>query len=413
MKVRINLPHLTRILILLVLALFISSNARATDLTGKVIEVIDGNTISLKSLSHTIKVRLLAISPPEKNQPYADVARQHLADLILGKYVLVHYTGIGQEGYLIGKVLLEQADMNAQMLRDGVAWYHQPDASDLTESDRQIYPSCEKAARAEKRGLWRDSEPISPWEFRRRIEEAAHTVAVAPRPVSGHPTLSLETDISTRSRISSYAVPTIPLSRIADKPEESQNANAEWTRIKLLTPSGSILMPTNGVRNSATMPLADGRMGDFQWYMVRSGKTAYVVTTSTASLPQTTWEPVGDSHETVLNATMQAFIAGIRSDYQSQGVNFKCEPVAVREFWVWDGGYNGREYSLAGCSIPGTVRIYIRRADKTRSVHLAAAFNLDGKEDARVKTFFESLILGAARLPYTPIDPRKPDGKNR
>jgi len=399
-----KLPHLTRILFLLALALFISSNARATDLSGKVVEVIDGNTISLKSLSHTIKVRLLAVAPPEKNQPYADVARQHLADLILNKYVVVRYTGIGQQGYLVGRILLEQADMNAQMLRDGVAWYYQPDESDLSDADRQIYPTCEQAARAEKRGLWRDNEPVSPWEFRRKQDEAAHSFAVATRPAAGRPATGLENAISTPSLAGSYAGPAIPLSRIADKPEESRNANVEWTRYKLLTPGGSILVPTTGLRNSASMPLNDGRMGEFSWYSVRSGKTAYIVMSSTAVLPKDKFDYANYSNETVLNSTMQGFMAGIRGDYQSQGINFRCESTAVRDFFVWDGLYTGREYSLAGCSIPGTVRIYVRGADRTRSVQLVAAFNLDGKEDPRVKTFLQSLILGPARLPYAPVE---------
>ena len=135
-----------------------------------------------------------------------------------------------------------------------------------------------------------------------------------------------------------------------------------------------------------------------------------MVTSSTAVFPKDRWEPPGESRETILNATVQGFIAGIRNDYQSQGIDFRCEPTAVREFWVWDGGYDGREYSLAGCSISGTVRAYVRRADKVRSIHVVAAFNLDGKEDAHVKTFFQSLILGAARLPYTPVssDPQVP-----
>jgi hypothetical protein len=109
---------MTRALALLMLPLIISISASATDLSGQVIAVIDGNTISLKSLSHTIKVRLLAVAPPEPNQPYADVARQHLTDLILRKFVVVRYTGIGDRGYLVGRILLEQADVNAQMLRE-------------------------------------------------------------------------------------------------------------------------------------------------------------------------------------------------------------------------------------------------------------------------------------------------------
>jgi hypothetical protein len=62
-----------------------------------------------------------------------------LAVLILDKYVVVRYA-IGEQGYLVGRILLEQADVNAQMLRDGVAWYFQPDGSELVESDPAALP---------------------------------------------------------------------------------------------------------------------------------------------------------------------------------------------------------------------------------------------------------------------------------
>lgn len=393
---RIKLPHLNRTLVLVALAFVLSGNALATDLSGKVTEVIDGNTISLKSLSHTIKIRLLAVAPPDKGQPYAEVARKHLADLVLNKYVVVRYTGIGSQGYLVGRILLEQADVNAQMLRDGVAWYYQPDESDLSEADKLVYPGCEQAARAEKRGLWQDNEPLSPWEFRRR-EEAKTYVSVVPKTTADRPTPTMGNTLATVGMMRSFAGPAVPLSRISGNPDASPNANTEWTRVKLKDPEASIQVPTNGVRNSARMPLADGRMADFEWYMVRSGKTAYVVMSAVGPY---TWRSPDDTTLNILNGTMEGFISGIASDYLSQGLNFRCEPTPVRELST-PGFYTGRQYTLASCTIPGTVRIYTHGASnyKFREVHLIAAFFLDGKEDANVKKFFQSLMLSAKELP--------------
>jgi endonuclease YncB( thermonuclease family) len=399
-QVRIRLAHLNRAIIIVALALGFSGSALATDLSGKVTEVIDGNTISLKSLSHTIKIRLLAVVPPDKGQPYADVARKHLADLILDKYVVVRYTGIGSQGYLVGRVLLEQADINAQMLRDGVAWYYKSDESDLSEADRQVYPGCEQAARAEKRGLWQDTEPLSPWEFRRR-EEARTYVSVVPKQTADRPTPTMGNGIATVGMLRSFAGPAMPISRIAGNPEANQNANAEWFKLKLKGLYGTVQAPTNGVKNSARMPLADGQMADFEWYMVRWGKTAYIVMSAIGPYVYTFKEV--DPESNVLNGTVEGFVAGIRSDYQAHGFNFSCTATATHELDV-RGGYHAREYSLAGCTTPGTIRVYTTNdyrppAGHIREVHLVAAFSLDGKEDLNVKKFLQSVKLVPEELP--------------
>lgn len=87
---------------------------------GKVAEVVDGGNIVVVSGNHPLKVRLIAVAAPEKNQSYAGVARQHLSDLILNKYVVVRYSVL-RDGYLFGQVLAGDMDVGAQMIRDGYA----------------------------------------------------------------------------------------------------------------------------------------------------------------------------------------------------------------------------------------------------------------------------------------------------
>src|SRR5467141_2722170 len=124
-----KLPHIVRILLLLALPLSFSTRGSAFTLQGKVVEDLDGERITVLSLNRPVKIKLTCISAPATNQPYADIARQHLSDLILGKYVVVRYTGLGSDGYIMGRILLEEVDVGAQMLRDGVGWYYAADES--------------------------------------------------------------------------------------------------------------------------------------------------------------------------------------------------------------------------------------------------------------------------------------------
>ena len=60
-------------------------------------------------------------------------------------------------------------DVNAQMVREGMAWVYRQYAK-----DRGLY-ELERQAQASRRGLWVDPEPVPPWEYRRSKREHATT----------------------------------------------------------------------------------------------------------------------------------------------------------------------------------------------------------------------------------------------
>src|SRR5690348_4296216 len=107
----------------------------------------------------------MGIDAPEMNQAFGDVAKQHLADLVFEKSVVVEYAGIAADGSLTGRVLLNDADIGAQMIRDGAAWFDPSNGNRLSANDREVYEQSQQAARNEKRGLWQQENPVAPWEF--------------------------------------------------------------------------------------------------------------------------------------------------------------------------------------------------------------------------------------------------------
>src|ERR1043166_4994983 len=151
----------------LVLAFIVSYfvSADAASLFGKVVDVASGDVITIYNLNRPVRVKLMGVAAPEMNQAFGDVAKKHLADLVFEKSVLVEYAGIAPDSSLTGRVLLNDADIGAQMIRDGVAWFDPTTGNRLSANDREIYQQSEQAARTEKRGLWQQENPIAPWEF--------------------------------------------------------------------------------------------------------------------------------------------------------------------------------------------------------------------------------------------------------
>lgn len=157
------------------LGLFVCFGApsKAASLYGKVIEIVDGDRIRLVSLNRLTSVKLMAIDAPEMSQFCGDVAKQHLQDLIFDKMVVVESFGLSEDGSIVGKVFLNEMDVAAQMVRDGAAWYDKSNSSRLSESERQRYVDSEQAARNEHRGIWQETNPVPPWDFRQGLTMSA------------------------------------------------------------------------------------------------------------------------------------------------------------------------------------------------------------------------------------------------
>src|SRR5918911_4102712 len=102
---------------------FVSGNAEGATLFGRVVEVNDGDVITVFNLNRPVRIKLLAVDAPEAGQPFGDVAKKHLSDLVYDKSVLVEYWGISGDGSLVGRITLNGADVGAQMIRDGAAWF--------------------------------------------------------------------------------------------------------------------------------------------------------------------------------------------------------------------------------------------------------------------------------------------------
>ncbi len=141
--------------------------AAAATLTGQVVGLTDGDTVTVLDASKTQhKVRLAGIDAPEKRQPFGDRSRQSLAALVFGHHVLVEWNKTDRYGRLIGKVVVSGRDACLEQVRRGMAWHYKAYAREQSPADQVAYASAEDEARRARRGLWRDTAPVAPWEFR-------------------------------------------------------------------------------------------------------------------------------------------------------------------------------------------------------------------------------------------------------
>ena len=149
------------------LALALACSVNAETVTGQVVGVADGDTITVldaDKVQH--KIRLAGIDAPEKKQAFGNRAKESLSDMVFDKTVNVETEKRDRYGRQIGKVLVNGQDVNLVQVERGMAWFYRQYQREQSPNDRKLYEAAEDAAKAGRRGLWRDSEPVPPWDFR-------------------------------------------------------------------------------------------------------------------------------------------------------------------------------------------------------------------------------------------------------
>ncbi|MEJ5250763.1 MAG: thermonuclease family protein [Chthonomonadetes bacterium] len=155
-------PLAAIVLILAVSALWYRWMPARGDFTGKVVGVSDGDTIEVMRAGRAVRVRLHGIDCPESRQAFGTRAKQFTSELVFGKTVAVQVYGTDQYGRILGEVILPDGrSLNRELVRNGYAWWYRRYSND------PVLQQLEDEARRERRGLWRDKNPIPPWEFRR------------------------------------------------------------------------------------------------------------------------------------------------------------------------------------------------------------------------------------------------------
>jgi endonuclease YncB( thermonuclease family) len=133
----------------------------ANTVRGKVVSVVDGNTLEVISAEEeTYRIVLVGIDCPEKGQPYAEEAKAFLEASILKKSIDVKLLGKDRLGNYLGEIITE-VEVSAELVKRGLAWCHEKNAPDSLKV-------LEQQAREQRIGLWQEENPTAPWIYRRQ-----------------------------------------------------------------------------------------------------------------------------------------------------------------------------------------------------------------------------------------------------
>jgi endonuclease YncB( thermonuclease family) len=340
-------------------------------LQGKVTEVLDGETITVLSLKYPVKVKLIGVAAPERDQAYAGVARQHLADFILNKFVVVRFSAL-RDGYLVGQVFLGEMDVCAQMLRDGGAWY-KPHEGDLSEIDRQIYQASQAAARNEHRGLWQDESPVAPWDFRKDQQEkqtrpSAHLAALPNQ--SARATRMDRAGLSSEDLVGGVIQP----GSFAGKPDVRQlspnGAQGRWLRYQPADRHFSILAPSDGVEVSYKVLAPEGQVTDAHYLVGANVSTKTIYLLSWVKGPN--GMSTNDSAEVDAVKGYLTEVNRVRERYGE--VLVTATPGRSLKL----NGYEGREYELVTGATSGVIRVLSKQMGTDREVFLLGVITMPG-----------------------------------
>lgn len=159
--------------------LFAFSQAAAASLTGQVVGVSDGDTITVLDADHqSFKIRLSGIDAPEKKQPFGQRSKQHLSDLVYGRTVDVIWHKRDRYRRIVGQVMVappscpapacpKTTDAGLRQVEAGMAWWYRKYSREQAGEDAAAYERAEDLARSRRQGLWSEPNPVAPWEWRK------------------------------------------------------------------------------------------------------------------------------------------------------------------------------------------------------------------------------------------------------
>ncbi|HEY6232839.1 MAG TPA: thermonuclease family protein [Pyrinomonadaceae bacterium] len=384
-----SLP-LLRILFLLALPLAVFSSGSAASLQGQVTEVIDGQSFTLVSQKLPVKIRLIAIAAPAGEQAFADIARQHLADLILKKFVVIRYSALQGE-FLLGQVLLGDMDVGAQMIRDGVAWYNHKDERLLSDAEQKIYGQSQEAARNERRGLWQDESPSAPWDFE-KARVARATLAASP---VLPPTLPRSKPVANKAKPRGLAnedlmggmiQPGSIAGRPDVKPISSNGSPGRWLVYQPADRHFSILAPSDALEISYRVIDESGQTNDLHSVAGQSNGNVYFIVWTKG--------PNGNSTDaSTANEVADGLVTGFnRSVERSGGFIVTATPGRILRV----GEYVGRRYVLTAGQNSGEVRVLSKQIGDNREVFMLCVLNGASSETSGAEFLNSFKIRGAS-----------------
>lgn len=140
---------------------FLTAALAGDSFKGKVVKVIDGDTLDVLRGHQIERIRLWQIDAPERYQPFGLASKQYLLEVAANRVVTVRVETVDSYGRTVGEIFLPDGrNLNQQIVANGYAWHYR------RFSKGPEYGEMEQLARSRRAGLWQDKKPIPPWLWR-------------------------------------------------------------------------------------------------------------------------------------------------------------------------------------------------------------------------------------------------------
>jgi endonuclease YncB( thermonuclease family) len=156
------------IFIALLLIMLFTGRLYAETFNGKVVDVLDGDTIEVLHNGKPVAVRLAQIYAPVKGQPFGITARNFVSVVAANEIVTVRFDAYDPYARPLAEVFLpEGTNLNKLIVGAGYAWRYEGYSKDPD------YAALQADAKKEGIGLWQAPDPVPPWEWQWMLKKAS------------------------------------------------------------------------------------------------------------------------------------------------------------------------------------------------------------------------------------------------
>ncbi|MCX8521883.1 MAG: thermonuclease family protein [Rhodoferax sp.] len=145
-------------------------------INGTVVNVHDGDTLTVSANGRRYTVRLDSLDAPEMDQSFGELSGADLRNKLLNQNVRVRYAKTDKYGRTVGAVFTDSCEyINLAQVRSGMAWFYKAYRCEISAGLRQKFAAAQQSARAGRKGLWAETKPVAPWVFRNAYDPVPPT----------------------------------------------------------------------------------------------------------------------------------------------------------------------------------------------------------------------------------------------
>jgi len=144
--------------------------AVAGSYTARIVDIRDGDTVTVMIANERYLIRLAGIDAPEFGEPLWSASKDNLSRLALGKNVTIDCGDRDLDNRIVCKVLLADGeDVALEQIQAGMAVYYKPLRDLQAAADRASYAAAEDNARRAHLGIWAAAPAVPPKGLARKF----------------------------------------------------------------------------------------------------------------------------------------------------------------------------------------------------------------------------------------------------